>query len=135
MAKMRNMEKYAFRRWKQLYGNKLYAEDFAGNLMRRDAYGNRNAYVIVGNERIYCGWNLHHVLPKACGGAGGESNLICTNIVTNELAGDKTTFWIDDTCYQVQKSGTIPWYDIIPIEVRKEYSWQSAILSVEQPVG
>lgn len=32
------------------------------------------------------------------------SNLICTNIATNDEAADKITFWIDDCLYQVKKT-------------------------------
>ena len=46
----------------------------------------------------------HHILPKANGGTNAKFNLTCTNIITNEEAGNKTTFVIDDTIYQVRKN-------------------------------
>lgn len=49
-------------------------------------------------------WNIHHILPKTCGGTNAISNLICTNIATNDEAADKITFWIDDCLYQVKKT-------------------------------
>ena len=52
---------------------------------------------------IYCGWNIHHILPLSCGGTNEKHNLICTNIYTNDEAEDKITYWIDDCLYQVQK--------------------------------
>ena len=55
-------------------------------------------------EAIYCGWNIHHILPKNCGGTNAISNLTCTNIATNDEAADKITFWIDDCLYQVQRT-------------------------------
>ena len=84
------------------YGEAMYAEDFHGNLMCRNGYGNPNYYIIEDGERIYCGWNLHQILPRAFGGSNAISNLLCTNIATNEVAGDRITFWIDDCLYQVQ---------------------------------
>lgn len=109
----------ALRLWDERYGDTLWVEDFDGGLMYRDAYndrevsavrtiGNRyalNTQLILGlfdNQKIYCGWNLHHILPKANGGTNAKDNLLCTNIITNDEAEDKTTFWIDDRNYQVQ---------------------------------
>ena len=100
---MKICKKNALRLWKMCYGEAMYAEDFHGNLMCRNGYGNPNYYIIEDGERIYCGWNLHHILPRAFGGSNAISNLLCTNIATNEAAGDRITFWIDDCLYQVQK--------------------------------
>ena len=94
----------AMRLWKQCFGNQQYAEDFHGYLMCRDGYGNPDYYVYEDGERIYCGWNIHHILPKAMGGTNAITNLLCTNIATNEEAGDRITFWIDDCLYQVQRT-------------------------------
>lgn len=100
---MKICKKNALRLWKMCYGETMYAEDFHGNLMCRNGYGNPNYYIIKYGEKIYCGWNLHHILPRAFGGSNVISNLLCTNIATNESAGDRITFWIDDCLYQVQK--------------------------------
>ncbi len=152
--------------WRKRYGDALFASDFHGNLMYRDAYGDReweatskdihadsgyystwgvrpaDSYVrwkvcynagasrygaygrwgsigILVNERTWlllstppqstgtvgvkCGWNLHHRKPVALGGKTTEGNLECTNIATNEAAGDKITFWVEDQCYQVHR--------------------------------
>lgn len=111
----------ALRLWDERYGNTLWAEDFDGGLMHRDAYNNRevsavrtfgNQYAlstqlilrVSDDQKIYCGWNLHHILPKANGGTNAKDNLICANIITNDAAEDKTTFWIDDRNYQVQRN-------------------------------
>ena len=40
--------------------------------------------------------------PKSQGGMNAKENLICTNITTNEKAGNKTTYWIDDKLYQIK---------------------------------
>jgi hypothetical protein len=101
--KMKINKKNALKLWESAYGNSRYAEDFHGNLMYREAYGNPDYCVFNNGEFIYCGWNVHHILPKALGGSSSISNLICTNIATNDEAEDKITFWIDDCLYQVQK--------------------------------
>lgn len=95
--------KNALKVWESMFGDNEYAEDFHGNYMCKYGYGDSNYYVFYNGVKVYCGWNLHHILPKACGGTNKISNLICTNIVTNELAEDKTTFKIDDCIYQVKK--------------------------------
>lgn len=93
----------ALRLWEQRYGDVKFAEDFHGYLMCRDAYGDDEYFVIDHGTRIYCGWNIHHVLPVALGGTNAVSNLVCTNIATNEAAENKITFWIDDCLYQVKR--------------------------------
>ena len=101
---MKICRKNALRLWEMCYGAAMYAEDFHGNLMCRNGYGNPDFYIYEYGKRIYCGWNLHHILPKASGGSNAIANLLCTNIATNELAGDRITFWIENNLYQVQKS-------------------------------
>lgn len=93
----------ALRLWERCYGNAKFAEDFHGYLMCKDAYGDDEYFVTDHGIRIYCGWNIHHVLPVALGGKNTVSNLICTNIATNAAAEDKITFWIDDRLYQVKR--------------------------------
>lgn len=100
---MKITRKNAMRLWFRHYGDAEYAEDFDGGLMYRDAYGNRNFFVWENGKKIYCGWNLHHILPISCGGTNAESNLICTNIITNDIAGDRVTYWIDKVLYQVKR--------------------------------
>ena len=93
----------ALRLWAQRYGDAKFAEDFHGNLMYRDAYGDDERFVVVHGTRIGCGWNIHHILPAALGGTNAVSNLVCTNIATNAAAENKITFWIDDFLYQVKR--------------------------------
>lgn len=114
---MKVCRKNALKLWEISYGNAIYAEDFHGNLMCKDGYGDPNFYIMKDGERIYCGWNLHHILPKASGGSNIASNLLCTNIATNEEAGDRITFWIDNYLYQVRKCDNFT-YKIV--ELRKE---------------
>lgn len=89
--------------WDAFFGNAQFAEDFHGNLMCRDGYGKENFYINHFGDRIYCGWNIHHILPRSCGGTNEAHNLICTNIYTNHKAEDKITFWIDGHLYQVKR--------------------------------
>ena len=89
--------------WNQRYGNVQFAKDFHGNLMCRSAYGNDKYYIVRKGQKIFCGWNLHHILPVSIGGNNDAANLLCTNIITNTVAEDKITFWIDKTLYQVQR--------------------------------
>jgi len=121
---MKINRKNALHLWEEHYGTSLWATDFDGGLMYKEAYGDDevlalsngfqhiiyqkgNMVNIWGSPPIYCGWNIHHILPKANGGTNEKSNLICTNIITNEEAENKTTFWIEHCHYQVQRiSGT-----------------------------
>ena len=100
---MKINKKNALKLWELRYGDKEFADDFHGYLMCRSGYGNPEYFVKKNGRRIYCGWNIHHVLPKASGGTNAIDNLSCTNIATNEEAADKITFWIDDCLYQVQR--------------------------------
>ena len=109
-------EKRALKIWQKKFGNAKYVEDFSGTLMCRDAYGNRNYYIIDHGKRIYCGWNIHHILPKKYGGSNAIDNLTCTNIITNETAGNKITFRINDGLYQVKKNKTTNDHEIIRLQ-------------------
>ena len=100
---MKSNRKNAMLLWERSYGDSLYAEDFHGYLMCKDGYGDDDYYVYEDGEKIYCGWNIHHILPKAHGGTNSIDNLICVNIGTNEEAADKITFWIDECLYQVKR--------------------------------
>lgn len=71
--------------------------------MYRDAYDRKDFFIRENGEKIFCGWNIHHILPISRGGTNTKSNLICTNIITNDEAGDRITYWIDETLYQVKK--------------------------------
>lgn len=113
---MRIKKKNALRLWKERYGDALYAVDFHGNLMYREAFGNAEHYVHRGEAKLYCGWNIHHIMPVANGGSDEKNNLLCTNIITNYKAEDKITFWIDDCLYQVQRKPETPEYQIIQLK-------------------
>lgn len=93
----------ALRIWEERYGHNQFAKDFHGNLMCKEGFGDPEYFVYNWGQKIYCGWNLHHILPKAHGGTNSKENLICTNIITNRIAADKITFWIDNCLYQVKR--------------------------------
>lgn len=106
----------ALRLWEQHYGDVKFAEDFHGCLMCRDAYGEDEYYIVDRGTRIYCGWNIHHVLPVELGGTNAVSNLICTNMATNAAAEDKITFWIDDCLYQVKRIRGTHHHEIVELK-------------------
>jgi hypothetical protein len=106
----------ALRIWDELFGKAKFAKDFHGNLMCRDGYGDKDFYIVRWGMRVYCGWNLHHILPLSCGGTNTKHNLICTNIYTNSVAKDKITYWIDDSLYQVQKVYGVKEYQIVKLK-------------------
>ena len=89
--------------WHEQYGFSRFAKDFHGNLMCIDGYGDSNYAVWFNGRKIYCGWNIHHILPRSSGGTDQKNNLLCTNYYTNAEAGNRITYWIDDCLYQVKK--------------------------------
>lgn len=118
---MRINKKNALRFWEENYGDARYAKDFHGNLMYRDGYGNEEFYVMGWCGKIYCGWNIHHILPRRFGGTNAKTNLICTNIYTNQMAEDKITYWIDDTLYQVQRVNGKQEHEIVVLRKENEH--------------
>ena len=102
--------------WQEMYGDVLWARDFAGRYMYVEDFGDRDVYRYVNGRYLYTGWNLHHILPKANGGTNAKHNLICTNIITNDEAGNRTTFSIDDVKYQVQRNFGEQGHSIVEID-------------------
>jgi len=45
-------------------------------------------------------------------------NMICTNIITNQEAGDKITYWLENGLYQVQKKRGTSIHYIVKLEER-----------------
>jgi hypothetical protein len=93
--------------------------------MNKDDYGKSQAVIDLSEEdskslsqegegSYYCGWNLHHMMPKEKGGSNSETNLIPTNIKTNETASNKTSYVIDDHQYEVRRTRgkKVPYYGI-----------------------
>ena len=113
---MKISKKNALELWEAMFGSSDYAEDFDGGLMYKYAYGDSDYFGYRSGHKVYCGWNIHHILPKACGGSNDISNLLCTNIITNEIAGDKVSYWIDDRLYQVKKIKGTHTYQIVRVK-------------------
>lgn len=106
----------ALRLWMEHYGFASYARDFHGNLMCRDAYGETHRFYLgPRGERLDYSWNIHHILPVARGGSDEKHNLICTHTATNEAAGDKITYRIDDSLYQVRRIRGTREYEIVKL--------------------
>ena len=115
----------AIRIWESYYGDYSLVCDFAGRIMNKDDYGKSQAVIDLSEEdskslsqegegSYYCGWNLHHMMPKEKGGSNSETNLIPTNIKTNETASNKTSYVIDDHQYEVRRTRgkKVPYYGI-----------------------
>lgn len=113
---MKISKKNALELWEAMFGSSDYAEDFDGGLMYKYAYGDSDYFEYRSGHKVYCGWNIHHILPKACGGSNDISNLLCTNIITNEIASDKVSYWIDDRLYQVKKIKGTHTYQIVRVK-------------------
>lgn len=106
----------AYKVWEYYYGSYDIVCDFAGRVMKKEAYGQERAIIDLdeddaasleqdeGEGRYYCGWNLHHMLPKGKGGPNDTNNLIPANIQTNQMASDKTSFIIDGRSFEVRRT-------------------------------
>ena len=70
----------AMRLWNKSFGRESKATDFAGRIMAKGAYNDRNSEF---------GWNVDHILPKSKGGATADHNLVCCHILTNDEKADK----------------------------------------------
>lgn len=70
----------AMRLWNKTFGNEIKVKDFAGRLIAKGAYNDRNSEF---------GWNVDHILPQSRGGKTADHNLICCHILTNDEKADK----------------------------------------------
>ena len=70
----------AMRLWNKTFGRESKAKDFAGRMMAKGAYNDRNSEF---------GWNVDHILPRSRGGATADHNLICCHILTNDEKADR----------------------------------------------
>ncbi|OPZ24645.1 MAG: hypothetical protein BWZ03_00004 [bacterium ADurb.BinA186] len=98
------------------YGDYDLVLDFAGRPMLKSAYGDPTATYYFSDEEAgdwnlgegegdyLVGWDLHHMMPKGREGSDSEDNLIPVNINTNRIAGDKTSYSIDGTVYEVRRT-------------------------------
>ena len=69
----------AMRLWNKSFGKESKAKDFAGRVMAKGAYNDRNSEF---------GWNVDHILPQSKGGATADHNLVCCHIKTNDEKAD-----------------------------------------------
>lgn len=67
------------RLWNKSFGKDTKVVDFAGRVIAKGAYNDRNSEF---------GWNVDHILPKSRGGATADYNLICCHIKTNDEKAD-----------------------------------------------
>lgn len=65
----------AMRLWNKSFGKETKVSDFAGRIIAKGAYDDRNSKF---------GWNVDHILPQSRGGTTVEHNLICCHIKTND---------------------------------------------------
>ena len=70
----------AMRLWNKSFGKETKVKDFAGRIIAKGAYNDRNSD---------CGWNVDHILPQSRGGTTADHNLICCHIHTNDEKADK----------------------------------------------
>ena len=110
---MNRTRKIAMELWAERYGNMKVIKDFHGYYMAYEGYGDPDYEMKINGKTVKCGWNLHHILPKSKGGTYDKENLACVNILTNRMAADKTTFYIDDRRYQVRKDRV--GYDLVEL--------------------
>lgn len=70
----------AMRLWNKSFGKESKVTDFAGRMMAKGAYNDRNSEY---------GWNVDHILPQSKGGVTADHNLVCCHILTNDEKADK----------------------------------------------
>lgn len=70
----------AMRLWNKTFGRESKAKDFAGRMMAKGAYNDRNSEF---------GWNVDHILPQSRGGTTADHNLVCCHILTNDEKADR----------------------------------------------
>src|SRR5574344_1237556 len=111
---MKITKKMALALWDETFGDCEVAQDFSGRWMVKDAYGVRDAEEELSDftnrqndvgTYVNVGWDIHHILPVAKGGTSVPENLLCVAIETNEEAGDKTTFWANESLFQIRRNG------------------------------
>lgn len=81
--------------WEKEFGNVETAKDFAGRTIKRAAYGQTTSKF---------GWDIDHIQPLAKNGKDNDENKQIVHVKTNDEKADKTTFMINGTTYQVQKT-------------------------------
>ncbi len=90
---MKITEKIAKELFKEKYPSGI-GYDFRGRKMILENYNMKNM-----NDNF----NIDHILPVSKGGKTIKENLECTNIITNEIKGDKTTWEDNGITFQVKR--------------------------------
>ena len=70
----------AMRLWNKTFGKETKVQDFAGRIIAKSAYNDRNSDF---------GWNVDHILPQSKGGVTADHNLVCCHIQTNDEKANK----------------------------------------------
>ena len=85
----------AMRLWNKSFGKETKVIDFAGRIIAKGAYNDRNSEF---------GWNVDHILPQSRGGATADHNLICCHINTNDEKADTfPCFMANDITFEIVK--------------------------------
>ena len=88
------MDKLAKKLWESDFRNNEVGYDFDGCEVRKGSYDQNGSQY---------GWNIDHIYPVSLGGSDDFSNLQVTHMATNAERGNKNTFWINGTKYQVKR--------------------------------
>ncbi len=103
----------AMRLWRKFFGKDTEAKDFAGRVIVKGAYNDRNSEY---------GWNVDHILPQSKGGVTADHNLVCCHISTNDEKADKfPCFTANDVKFEI-------------IKVQNHYELKQVNLSKKQEV-
>ena len=117
---MQNNRETAMSLWSKRYGKANKVNDFAGRVMIKAAYNDRNSDY---------GWNLDHILPQSRGGKTTESNLVCCHILTNDEKGDSFP------CFTANGKQ----FEIIKVEnhyeIRQKSPDKSVAEAIDEPVN
>ncbi len=85
----------AMRLWNKSFGNETKVKDFAGRIIAKGAYDDRNSEF---------GWNVDHILPQSRGGRTADYNLVCCHILTNDEKADRfPVFKANDKKFEIIK--------------------------------
>lgn len=85
----------AMRLWNKSFGNETKVKDFAGRIIAKGAYDDRNSDF---------GWNVDHILPRSRGGKTADYNLVCCHIHTNDEKADRfPVFKANDQKFEIIK--------------------------------
>ena len=99
----------AMKLWRDIFGDKLWAQDCFGTWMYRDDYGNhektRNNRPGGNGKTYYYGWDVDHIMPRSNfkneSDADFFNNLEPLHFLNNQKKADKTSFEINGLNYSV----------------------------------